>query len=33
MVVQKLRVGRNNYYVNRPLFEWLGRGADTAERG
>lgn len=26
-VLEKLRVGRNNYYVNRPLFDLLGRGA------
>lgn len=26
-VLDKLRIGRNNYYVNRPLFELLGRGA------
>lgn len=25
-VLDKLRVGRNNYYVNRPLFELLSRG-------
>jgi Fic family protein len=26
-VLEKIRLGRNNYYVNRPLFELLGRGA------
>ncbi|WP_331487923.1 hypothetical protein [Luteimonas endophytica] len=26
-VLDKIRIGRNNYYVNRPLFELLGRGA------
>ncbi|MEO5962877.1 MAG: Fic family protein [Thermomonas sp.] len=29
-VLEKLRIGRNNYYVNRPLFALLGRGADAA---
>ncbi|MCW0436543.1 Fic family protein [Xanthomonas sacchari] len=28
-VLEKRRVGRNNYYVNLPLFELLGRGAET----
>jgi Fic family protein len=28
-VLEKLRIGRNNYYVNRPLFDLLGRGADA----
>ncbi|WIH08841.1 Fic family protein [Xanthomonas graminis] len=32
-VLQKLKVGRNNYYVNRPLFDLLGRGADEPQRG
>ena len=31
-VLEKLRIGRNNYYVNRPLFDLLGRGADVATR-
>lgn len=26
-VLEKVRMGRNNYYINRPLFELLGRGA------
>lgn len=30
-VLDKIRIGRNNYYVNRPLFALLGRGADGAE--
>lgn len=30
-VLEKLRIGRNNYYVNRPLFALLGRGADGAQ--
>ena len=25
-ILEKIRIGRNNYYVNRPLFELLGRG-------
>lgn len=29
-VLEKLRVGRNNYYVNRPLFELLSRGEGQA---
>jgi Fic family protein len=29
-VLEKRRIGRNNYYVNRPLFALLGRGADAA---
>lgn len=29
-VLEKLRIGRNNYYVNRPLFVLLARGAETA---
>ena len=29
-VLEKQRIGRNNYYVNRPLFALLGRGADAA---
>lgn len=28
-VLEKMRVGRNNYYVNRPLFALLGKGAET----
>ena len=31
-VLEKKRVGRNNYYVNRPLFALLSQG-DTQERG
>lgn len=31
-VLEKRRIGRNNYYVNRPLFALLGRGADVAAR-
>lgn len=29
-VLEKLRIGRNNYYVNRSLFDLLGRGAEAA---
>lgn len=29
-VLEKRRVGRNNYYINRPLFALLARGADAA---
>ena len=29
-VLEKLRIGRNNYYVNRPLFALLARGAEAA---
>lgn len=29
-ILGKLRIGRNNYYVNRPLFTLLARGADAA---
>jgi Fic family protein len=32
-VLEKRRIGRNNYYVNRPLFALLGRGADAAGPG
>lgn len=30
-VLEKIRVGRNNYYVNRPLFRLLGRGEEGAQ--
>lgn len=31
-VLQKLRMGRNNYYVNRPLFDLLGSGEEQELR-
>ena len=30
-VLDKIRIGRNNYYVNRPLFDLLSRGTDGAQ--
>jgi Fic family protein len=32
-VLEKLRVGRNNYYINRPLFALLSRGEAPASEG
>ena len=31
-VLEKLRIGRNNYYINRPLFALLARGSEPAAR-
>ena len=31
--LEKMRVGRNNYYVNRPLFALLARGTEGSGAG